>query len=251
MAPLVTHLVIGERVFTQLPQFGSADYGAFLLGCLLVDVNGFSDIDRRLTHFAGRLSEDGEGPLEKSCIRFLKQLDALLVRPYGRLENPQRAFVAGYLCHLAADEAWKAFGWNLMRRLGITSLAALPVPAEAITTVCSVLSAGMLVDFPSVTSALTDVQVPDVFTHVPHAAFQRMWSIVREHVLDGGTLESYFALLRRNGLSSAEVRAARHQHALHWDNAIDLLRDIGGIEPIIWAADHRSVETLPLLQVAF
>ena len=55
MAPLVTHLVIGERVFAQSPQFDSADYGPFLLGCVLVDVNNFSGMDRRRTHFVGRL----------------------------------------------------------------------------------------------------------------------------------------------------------------------------------------------------
>ena len=36
MAPLTTHLVIGERVFAQLKQFEAADYGAFLLGCVIL-----------------------------------------------------------------------------------------------------------------------------------------------------------------------------------------------------------------------
>jgi hypothetical protein len=49
MAPLITHLVVGERVFAQLRQFDSAAYGPFLLGCILVDVHGFSNIDRRVT----------------------------------------------------------------------------------------------------------------------------------------------------------------------------------------------------------
>ena len=40
MAPLTTHVVIGERVFGPSRQFDRADYGAFLLGCVLVDVNG-------------------------------------------------------------------------------------------------------------------------------------------------------------------------------------------------------------------
>jgi hypothetical protein len=31
MAPLTTHLVIGERVFAHLPRLDPSDYGAFLL----------------------------------------------------------------------------------------------------------------------------------------------------------------------------------------------------------------------------
>ena len=71
MAPLVTHLVIGERVFAQSPQFDSTDYGPFLLGCVLVDVNNFSGMDRRRTHFVGRVDEDGADAFNRSCASFL------------------------------------------------------------------------------------------------------------------------------------------------------------------------------------
>ena len=122
MAPLITHLVVGERVFAQLGRFDPATYGAFLLGCVLVDVHGFSDVDRRRTHFAGRLEEDGEDAFRKSCAGFLDQLDTVLLRPWGELGEGERAFVAGYLCHLAADEDWKWFGWKVMHGLDISSL---------------------------------------------------------------------------------------------------------------------------------
>jgi len=67
MASLITHLVVGERVFAQLRQFGEKEYGAFLLGCVLVDVHGFSDVDRRVTHFVGRLEDDGVDACVKSA----------------------------------------------------------------------------------------------------------------------------------------------------------------------------------------
>jgi hypothetical protein len=52
VAPLITHLVVGERVYRQLDWFGPADHGAFLLGWILVDVHLCSPIHRRETHFA-------------------------------------------------------------------------------------------------------------------------------------------------------------------------------------------------------
>ena len=61
MAPIVMHAVIGERVYPEIaPLAASHSLGAFLLGCMLADVNGFSDLDRRQTHFVGRPDEDGE-----------------------------------------------------------------------------------------------------------------------------------------------------------------------------------------------
>jgi hypothetical protein len=44
--------VVGERVYQQLGWFGPADYGAFLLGFILVDVHLCSPIGRRRTRFA-------------------------------------------------------------------------------------------------------------------------------------------------------------------------------------------------------
>lgn len=83
MAPLVNHVVVGERTFAQLrrlDKFDNKDYGPFLLGCVLVDVHGFSDVDRRETHFVGRLEEDGVDAFNKSCTNFLNQLSGDLWR---------------------------------------------------------------------------------------------------------------------------------------------------------------------------
>ncbi len=129
MPPLNTHLIIGERVFPHL-SLDETVYGPFLLGCLLVDVNGFTNIDRRVTHFVGRLEEDGTDAFTKSCSNFLSQLDGLLRYTWDDLSPEARAFVIGYLCHLAADEPWKAWGMDIQQALNIDSFGSLTCTGE-------------------------------------------------------------------------------------------------------------------------
>jgi hypothetical protein len=247
MAPLVTHLVVGERVFTQLQRLDDGSYGSFLLGCLLVDVNHFGDVDRRRMHFIGGLEKDGADALNEGCANFLSRLDGLLLRPWRALTGKEQAFVAGYLCHLAADEVWKWLSWHMLRALGIRSLAELPVPGEVVMTVFSVLSSEMFLDFAAVVSALKDVSVPNVLAHVSHDVLRQMWGVVKGPMLNGRTRESYFEMLRRKGKTRAEIEAARHQHDVHWDDAVALIHDIGGVEPGVQAGVRRSLETVPLL----
>lgn len=113
----------GERIFERLLSdwLAPMDYGVFLRGCVLPDVNSFSDIDRRKTHFVGRLEQDGTSAFCKSCENFIKQFDNLLVRPWSDLDAAQRAFVLGYLCHLAADEPWKEWVWRLLQSRGTSA----------------------------------------------------------------------------------------------------------------------------------
>lgn len=247
MAPLVTHLVIGERVFAQSPQFDSTDYGPFLLGCVLVDVNNSSGMDRRRTHFVGRLEDDGADAFNRSCANFLSQFDELLIRPWSDLTGAEQAFIGGYLCHLAADEVWKQFSWNMLRALEIQSLAALPVPGGVIFTAFGVLSSETYVDFPAVVSALNDVAIPHVMTHVPYDAFQAMWEIVKEYMLTGGTPGSYFEMLKREGRTDAEVREVIRRHDVYWEDAVVLIHDLGGVGSFIHAAIRRSLEKIPRL----
>jgi hypothetical protein len=247
MAPLITHLVVGERVFTQLRRFDSMVYGPFLLGCILVDVHGFSDIDRRATHFVGRLHEDGEDAFRKSCDNFLERLDTLLVRPWRALTQHEQAFVAGYLCHLAVDEVWKRLGQDVMLALGINSLADTPVPGEVFMTAFDVSSSEMYIDFPSVALELDITSVPNVLTHVPHAIFQTMWRIVKPHVRDGRTVESYFEMIKRLGRTTLQVQAVRREHKVHWEGAVAWIAELGGVEPYVHNAVRRSLEVLPRL----
>jgi hypothetical protein len=251
MAPTITHLAIGERTFAQLQWFAPEAYGSFLFGCILADVNNFSPIDRRTTHFVGRLQEDGEGAFTKSCTNFLDRLDTLLLRPWGELVEQEQAFVTGYLCHLAADEIWKRWGQDVMLALGIASLADMPVPGEVFMTAFDVSSCKLYVDLPTVASELSGASVPNVLTHVPHEAFQTMWDIVKPHVMDGRTAESYFEMLERLGKTEAQVQAVRHEHYMHWEAALKWIGELGGVEPYIQDAVRRSLEVIPSLWEAF
>lgn len=247
MAGEITHLVVGERIFAELRCFGPGAYGAFLLGCVLPDVQTIGGIDRRTTHFVGRLHEDGEDSFRKSCDNFLEQLDTLLVRPWSEMVERERAFVAGYLCHLAADESWKRMGRDMMRALGIASLADMPVPGEVAITAFDVFSHEMYTDVTAVAASLAGAVVPDVLTHVPHRAFQTMWNVVKPHAMDGKAAESYFEMLERLGKSTKQVEAARREHAVHWSDAVDLIDGKEGVGRYIQDATRRSLEVLPRL----
>ena len=252
MAPLTTHLVIGERVFAQLPQVEKADYGAFLLGCVLVDANGFTDIKRRTTHFSRHRVTDGPHAVNRSCANFLDQLDDLLVRGWGTLAHEERAFVAGYLCHLAADEEWKRFTQDLLRAMGILAPEDLSIPGSAIMRAFDVLSSELYIDFSCVASALRDASVPDVFTHVPHDVFRAMWDVVRGHLTHRSSTESYLAMLRRLGVPDAEIEAERRALQTYWKDAVDFIHKYhGGIHSHIQAMVQRSLRTMPRLWKRF
>jgi hypothetical protein len=248
MAPIVMHAVIGEWVYSQIQTLAQTQaYGSFLLGCMLVDVNGFSNLDRRQTHFVGRPGEDGEDAFHKGSITFLSQLDALLQRPWASLSPSEQAFVAGYLCHLAADEAWKRVSWRALWAMGITSNDQLPIPADVLLTAYSVLSTQHYGDTVAVADALQQATVPDVLTHVPHEALVRMWHIVKPCAIEGYTAASYLAMLERRGGTAVEVAEKRKQHERHMDNAIALINELFDVETMIQAMVDRSLEMVPRL----
>jgi len=246
MPPLTTHLVVAERVFPHLKEFSAAEYGAFLTGNLVVDVNGFTSVARRTTHFVGRLDEDGEAAFTESCANFLDQRERLLLRPWGNLTLEERAFVAGYLCHLAADEPWKALGARLQQELGLASLQDMAVPPAVVLTASSVLSHALFADFAAVTAALNTAP-PDVFTHVAHADFLRMWDIVRLPLSKGDSPESFFGMLARSGREVAELQKVREQHARYWDAAVALIEQVGGVAAFVAEAVAHALEILPAL----
>jgi hypothetical protein len=244
MAPWITHLLVGERIFAQLSQLDEKDYGPFLLGCVLVDVNAYSDIAHRASHFVGRLEDDGTDAFNKSCVNFLSQLDGLLLCPWNQLASAERAFVTGYLCHLAADEDWKRFGWDILQTMGLESLAQIPVPGYVIYTIFDVLSSQMYVDSTAVKSALREAVIPNVFVHIPHNAFQAMWAIAKEYVMTGDTPESYFEMLKRAGKTAAELQEVIHEHDVYWGDALDLVHDLGGVEPRVQGGVQRSLKVI-------
>ena len=195
--------------------------------------------------FAQRLANDGPLAFHKSCANFLAQLDTLLLRPWERLTCAERAFVAGVLCHLAADEDWKQFDWDTLCSRGIYLWRDIPVPGDVILTAFDVLSSRLYVDFPAVVAALETVSVPDIFTHLPGLLLRAVWDVARAHVTDGRTIESYMEMLQRMGKSEAQVAAARREHELHWEAAVVSLQDdFGGVDARVQAMAQRALETL-------
>jgi hypothetical protein len=248
MAPIVMHSVIGERVYAQIePLAQTRALGAFLLGCMLVDVNAFSDLDRRQTHFAGRPNEDGEDAFSKGSSAFLSQLDGLLQRPWPCLASNERAFVAGYLCHLAADEAWKAVAWRALWAMGITSGDQLPVPGGVVLTAYSFLGAESYLDAGAVADALRQAAIPDVLNHVSHAALARMWRVIQPGILNEFTLDSYLAMLEARGRTAAELDEERAVHERYLADAKTFIQGSLDVETMIRATVDRSLEIVPRL----
>jgi hypothetical protein len=248
MAPLITHIVVGERVFLESNRFAPGDLGPFLLGCILVDVHFFRPIDRRTTHFAGRFAGENPDAYDKSCDTFLHRLDHLLRPPLGELTSAEQAFIAGYLCHLGADEEWKRFDWHMITTQGIRWWADLPVPGDVLLTAFDVLSTELYREPAAIGAALADVCVPDVMTHVPHSVFVDFWDIARDHALNGRTTESYLQMLRRMGRSPSQVRVARCEHEACWTDALTLTDSLfGGVPSRVEAMVQWSLREMPRL----
>jgi hypothetical protein len=249
MATLIAHLVIGDRVSAATRRLRSdpSVYGAFLLGSLLVDADKHSNLERHQTHLVKLSRREGGDAPRRSCASFLRRRDSLLLRAWNRLTEPEQAFVAGYLCHLAADEAWLDVSWQLLSDLGLQSWNELPIPAGVMVVVFNTLSQDLFEDLPAIASALDCTPIPDVFAHVPHSVFQGMWDIARVYVLDGGGLESYLTLLEGQGRTQTVIQTVRQQSDEQWREATVLVQEAGGIEEFIHPAVERAVRMVPQL----
>ncbi len=247
MAASITHLVVGERVFRQIPHFNSrqAVRGSFLLGCVLVDVHVFHDISRRQTHFVGRF-EEGRDSQSQSCSNFLKQRDALLRRPWNSLRPDERAFVMGYLCHLAVDECWKDQGWRLVQELEISSWIDLPVPFDVLLTAFDFLSRKELIDPETTFAALLSTTVPDTFGHILYETWRHQWDIVREYVMSDGTPGAYIKMLGDADKPEDKIQEAKRQHDVYWEDAINLFNGMGGVMPFLQTAAAKTIDVIPI-----
>ena len=156
MPASIAHLLIGSRVLTRLADWNTSasTAGTFLLGCMLVDVHAFSAYTRGYMHFTDDLVPHSSDPSQTSCANFLQQLDRLLVQPWSALSQVQRCFVAGYTCHLAADQPWKALSERLLQQAGAASWAEMNIPGDVSLTACDALAQQRLTNAPQVYAAL-------------------------------------------------------------------------------------------------
>jgi hypothetical protein len=254
MAPLNMHVVVGEQVFPKIPFLAahSGLYGPFLLGCIVVDINGFCPFPQpptySRTHFVER--RDAIGPLScaKSCENFLAQLPSLVVRPLPLLTNVESAFLAGYLCHLAVDEEWKHHDWHLIHERGINVWKELLVPGSVLLTAFATVSQDAFQDLPAVRAALRHVTIPDILTHISHTELVAMWDLVKELILGTNIAESFFQVRQAQGISIDDAATLRKDHAQYWDEAMAAIEEyLGHPKTRLPRMTRRAVEVIPQL----
>ena len=246
MATLLTHGQIGARVFPHLPRLAPEVYDSFLLGCMLVDVHVLNPADRAVTHFYYEdpiATINGQG----SCQHFLARLDDLWLRPWPALTPGEQAFTAGYLCHLAADEAWKQMDRASIQTHGLRWWRDLPVPSGV---TLRVFEEGVLFapQAPAWPPGLAEAQVPHIFKHVSLSTFQTLWALVQPFVRVGGTPAAYLDLLARLGEVNPEIRAgvqAYEQQAGAAGAVIE--RYLGGVPARMDAMVARALAQTPKL----
>ena len=197
MAPFLTHLVIGERVWKALDSQRPAQesYGTFLFGCLAPDVDKLCDgLEQETTHFVGK-DEAGTYAWRRSQ-HFLDNQTVYLRAPFGALEAGEQALVLGYLCHVATDETTARASMDLQGQL---AEAGTPLPSvDAILTTMDPRFWAMVTDPEGIVTALEGVVIPEgTFTFAPQDCLTAMHRIVVPQVREGGGLGPYLNMMRR------------------------------------------------------
>jgi hypothetical protein len=197
MAPFLTHLVIGERVWKALDSQRPAQesYGTFLFGCLAPDVDKLCDgLGQETTHFVGK-DEAGTYAWRRSQ-HFLDNQTDFLRAPFRTLEVGEQTFVLGYLCHVATDEATARASMDLQVQVAKAE-AALP-SVDAVLTAMDPRFWAMVADPEGIVAALEAVVVPEgTFTFAPQDCLTAMHKIVVPQVREGGGLGPYLNMVRR------------------------------------------------------
>lgn len=192
------HLVIAEQLWPVLAERWGGSRSHFLFGNLAPDVDKFCPgLEQATTHLAGK---DGTNAwLTERSRRFIDRQPELLRAPFADLAPDEQAFVLGYVCHLAADEAstsrYEAFRQAREARTGA------PLPNEAIAVVIGEIASGMLTDRAGLLVALENSHTFDgLLSFLPGRCLKAMRWIVFPLLREGGGFEAYIGLVRRNSL---------------------------------------------------
>lgn len=197
MAPFLTHLMVGERVWAGLDgaQAGQ-DYGSFLFGCLAPDVDKFcTGLEQATTHFVAK--DRGFAWVDRRTRRFLERPSDFLRAPFVDLPSGEQAFVLGYLCHVATDEATGRFARRMTEHLNATGQ---PWPhVDAVLTVIDPRLWAMAKDPHGVVAALAAARIPDgPFPFAPLDCLEALRQVVLPQVREGGGLLPYLRMVRRH-----------------------------------------------------
>ena len=99
MPNLPMHIYLADQVAEQLDRGYVFDHlGAYYLGSTAPDIRAMTRWPREQTHFAP-LSVEEVGTGTKAMFRLHPELQE-------DMSPASRAFLAGYVCHLASDEVW-------------------------------------------------------------------------------------------------------------------------------------------------
>ena len=236
MAPFLSHLVVGERVWLRLggatgcqayrkmlqsvqepPQsaagladdpghFGDGSYGSFLLGCLAPDVDKFCDgLEQSTTHF---LPKDEENRFAwRRSEYFLEHTADYLRGPFCELTPGEQAFVLGYLCHVATDEITARHAIRIR-----DEMVSAGVPTPSIDSVLTAMDPQLwaLAQQPElVVEALSGAEIPDgTLSFAPVDCLAGMHQIILPQVREGGGLIPYVNMVRRQWLWMRERQGA-------------------------------------------
>jgi len=197
MAPFLTHLVVGERVWAALdgkrPE--PEHFGTFLFGCLAPDVDKFCHgLEQGTTHFMAK--DEGGTYVWQRSQRFLEGQDGFLRAPFHALEAAEQTFVIGYLCHIATDEITARSAQAIMSQ-NSGSDTALP-HVDAILTAMDPRFWAMTRDPAGLVAALDRAAIPDrAFVFTDGECLRAMYRVVVPQVTEGGGLVPFVQMLRR------------------------------------------------------
>ncbi len=260
MAPFLTHLVIGERVWARLDGYQhSGKYGTFLFGCLAPDVDKLCDrLEQGSTHFVAK--DEGNTYMWQRSQRFLDHRSDFLRAPFHALQVSEQAFVMGYLCHVASDEITARFALDLRSQLAVRGRS-LP-NVDAVLTAMDPRFWAMTTDPAKVMAALAAAEIPgSTLTFVPPDCLLAMHQIVLPQVREGGGLVPYLNMVRRqrrwmqHGLVSdanddpdleAELAAYRRQIEADLTTS-ERLVDTMELEPFVDKAAEHSLQRIHAL----
>ncbi|MGD8474489.1 MAG: zinc dependent phospholipase C family protein [Anaerolineae bacterium] len=201
MAPFLTHLVVGERVWTALDgvRSGPDNYGTFLFGCLAPDVDKFCHgLEQSTTHFVAKDEAATWAWLRSQ--HFLEEQTTFLRAPFDSLEAVEQAFVIGYLCHVATDEITGRYAQDIKSQHVAHNT---PLPhVDAILTAMDPQCWALAGDPEHLVSALDQVVnqalIPDrAFVFTEPDCLRAILRAVVPQVAEGGGLMPCVSMVRR------------------------------------------------------
>ncbi len=243
MAPFLTHLVVGERVWAAEngQASGGPAYGTFLFGCLAPDVDKLcGGLEQGVTHFVAK--SGGTAWTWQRSRRFLNHQAEFLPMPFPELGAEAQAFVRGYLCHVATDEITGRWGAELRRRLAAGG--GPPLNVDAFLTVMDPRCWAQATAPTGIVAALAAASIPaDTFSFLRLDSLRAMHQIVLPQVRQGGGPEAYLDMVRRQWqwLRHGRVSDARDDADLEADLAAQRQRVEAGLRE-----SQRLVEQMDL-----